>query len=461
MHAWPAADPPPPPSHCPACSSTAAAGLEPILLGAFSTICRLLLVQMSAPAFGGLQAPVRANPALQRQLVAQLQRTLGSAVDLVLAALPQAAAAGSGPPAGHLSSLGSPTLDWNFVSNTARVLSADCLRAALQQQLRQGDGAAAAVQLLERLLAGLPLAPPDGLPATVFGEVWATSAHFLSVVFVAIMRSQRAAAMQAAAWAAVRLLPRLAAALKVLAVGVPAIQQRVLSTAEIWGQLLTPALEIQTVSSMQQLEALVAAADAGLRLLPLLTQQLLLAAEPAGPLDVLQSLGTGLVGTRLYVQSICGLVTAGSELCITFLRLHRKDEDLAALSSSQLAAAATATSRLHATACRLVHWLAAMPPAELRRLLPLLSGWQGVECIAYGALELARMPQLAAQKRAAGGAAQAASSRCVPVLAFVAARCRCCRILQGRCCVCRLAMPLCLNALVPKLLMLPQPSAAA
>jgi hypothetical protein len=355
------------PACLPACPSTAAEGLDPILLGAFSTVCRLLLVQMSAPAFGGLQAPVRADAGLQRQLVTLLQRTLGSAVDLVLAPLPQAAAAGVGLPAGHLSSLGSPIVDWNFVSNTARVLSADCLRAALQQQLRQRGGAAAAVQLLERLLAGLPLACPDGLPANVFGEVWATAAHCLSAVFVATMQSQQAAAKQAAAWASVRLLPKLAAALKVLAVGVPAIQHRVLSTAEIWGQLLAPASEIQAVRSVQQLEALVAAADAGLRLLPLLARQLLAAAEPASPVDLLQSLGTGLVGTRLYVQTIGALVRDGSEFCITFLRLQRADEALAAWSSSQLAAAATATSRLHATACRLVHWLAAMPPAEQRR----------------------------------------------------------------------------------------------
>ena len=261
-------------------------------------------------------------------------------------------------------------MDWRSCSGlgclldtlTSAVGSAS-LMPALQRHISL-PGSAAFFQHAARVVKAVPLEVPEGVPAQQHAAAHRNAAKLLSDLCLLLTSAagqpgSRAAAtstapgraeLQAAGWQVVGLVPHMAAAIQGMAAGTSRKLQQMLPA--ICYSFAT-AVQCQdmwstSIGSQQQLEVWVAAADAGMRLLPLLRQ--LDASwhqrqDLRDDFQIVALMAARLVLRMLHVGSIGACKWA-----------LRPGSEPAACVRASLAAP---LAQLHSRSCRLVHWLLA------------------------------------------------------------------------------------------------------
>ena len=311
-----------------------------------------------SPAYAQHQAALEASPTTQSAVAELLLRRV----------LPRLA---------HAEGQG---MDWrscaakDLLDILAPVLGAASLQPALQHNMLRLGGADI-VQQAARVAAAVPLELPEGLPAQHFAAAHLNSAKQLSDLCTlltsaagepgepagqaaAVSTAAGRAELQAAGWEVIGLVPHMKAVIQALWAGSSSELQQVLpATCLSFASALYHQDAWRTsIGSQQQLEAWVAAADAGMQLLPLLhqldaswrRQQHL---EPA-----MQS--AALTTARLLLRMLHVGSFGAWEWAIVYG---------SALAVDVRASLAAQVAQVHSRSCRLLHWLAA---GGHRALLP-------------------------------------------------------------------------------------------
>ena len=280
-------------------------------------------------------------------------------------------------------------------------LGLPCLATALQRCLHQ-PGCAALVQQAADIVQALPVARPAGIGPDNFINTHAGTIRLLSRLCnwmhtplqlapdasgrgggqptsggsstvpdspATGAGSQAAVDVQPAAWALIHLLPHLAALLQELASSDAYSQHRLAVICnDIAAALgLLKARAFSGPENLDQLAAWAAAADAGLRLLPLLVQ---LGArwsqqqhDPLLPAELQHNaffqLPRGLL-VDVWMRQV-----EPARLCASS-HLHQLAAGSPAAGQEQLPPVARQLWQLHSTSCRLIHWLAAEGAAALQ-----------------------------------------------------------------------------------------------
>ena len=311
-----------------------------------------------------------------REALAACLDTQSAVVDLLLEqALPYLEAAAEGAGMDWYSGIARRALDI-----LAHSLDAASLQPAMGRRLRQPSGAAF-MQLAVRVVEAVPESHGAREPADKFVTAHANSARLLYAVCIALMGDKAAdpagssqdstgsagtagdrgrhfassAEWQAAAWEVAGLVPHMASAVVAVSAISSASQAMLAYTCSAYSHVLSRLVECHGISSQQRLEVWAAAADAGLRLLPLLRQ-----------LDVKwqqQDVPARLRGAAQDL--ISSLMHVWIEGCYGAL-------DWANMFASTVAADVRASlagelEQLHSRSCRLLQWLAA---ADNRAALP-------------------------------------------------------------------------------------------
>ena len=286
-------------------------------------------------------------------------------------------------------------MDWSTGGTTPlqdsliAALIAPSLAPAVRSRLHQPDGAAFLRQAV-RVFGAVPLRHGEGLPAEVIMQAHASAIKLLAPLYHALVinevaagaagasqdsaggqgnagrapvaggGSNRAAAVctadlqGAACWEMIGLVPHLAAVLDWLGrlpAGSTGLQQVQAFYCTAFTMLLSWRDELGSFSSQQQLRAWAAAADAGLRLLPLLCHWQLDASWQQLDVRTVQQAPAGTVAS-----SILGLWRDG---CITAWSWADGSGSMA--SAEERASVAGQLAQLQSRSCRLLHWLAAAP----------------------------------------------------------------------------------------------------
>ena len=240
--------------------------------------------------------------------------------------------------------------------------------------------AMAAIPVLARIAAALPSPRPPVMPSRTFATLHGSLACLLALSGTAVwsaageqlqrqptagtgagLSSFAGQQLSIATWVAVGLIPYMASTLRAVAADLPATAGRIVDLSAWYGaalSLLSPAGSVPTFSigSWEQLAAWAAAADAGLRLLPLL------AGSSTGLRE--RSPSTNL-GTPILVFLGCVGAASALEWCSERCPPQASFEALAC----QL-------WQLHSSAARLVHLLAGSSPLARE----IQEGWSLVSC---------------------------------------------------------------------------------
>ena len=346
------------------------------------------LLRGSIPAFQPLSAALAASRSTQ-QSVAELLLRVG---------LPTLRAAFVDPAAGRG---GSALFEPESMPNIAMgglvgALGMPSLKPAVQRCLHQ-HGGAALVQLAADIMQALPVARPAGIGRDDFMRTHAGSIRLLSRLCrwidtplqlpaeasgrggaqstrgstasdssaTGAGSSQTAADVQAAAWAVIHLLPHLAALLRELACSDAFSQYQLAEVCNAIAVALCLLQAFKGPGSLDQLAAWAAAADAGLRLLPLLVQ---LGArwrqrqpDPLLPAELHDSAS---VHFSTLLLDVWMRHVEKARQCASS-HLHQLAAGSPAADETQLPPVARQLWQLHTTSCRLVHWLAAEGAAAL------------------------------------------------------------------------------------------------
>jgi len=332
---------------------------------------------------------------------------------------------------------------WRHLVAASSILLAPCLRSAALQLVQQQQGQELVMQLAGQLAEQLPTewAASEGIDANVHCMAWFVPANLLGLAHSAAQQKEQQAAsagealqefaakqaQQAARWAAVRLLPRLAAALQPLVAAEGAFfPQLVFESSESPTRCGVPdslSNGVPAVHNVHQMRQLLAAVDAVLRMLPLCTGSSL------PPLGGGEGRGEGRDALQAYMQRLrqqqltaeeqvaqaaaflstgIAAFTLGSlQQCRAAIGRHGTKGLAAATPAARamqgtFAAALPDALQLHTSACRLPFWLASLSPAQRQQLLPFLADWPGILEAVASAHEVAR---------ATGQAALAISTR--------------------------------------------------
>ncbi|KAL4458022.1 hypothetical protein ABPG75_012887 [Micractinium tetrahymenae] len=181
---------------------------------------------------------------------------------------------------------------------------------------------------------------------------------------------------------------------------------------------------VPPVTSTAQLRSLLAAADAALRLLPLLQ-------GPRGPAHITEGMLRRMQQNRLqageqaaYPVSFLSMVVASFVAgALRQAHAHVGQVSVAGISevhaggggtqhvAAELAKAAPEALALHLSACRLVHWAASLSTSHREALAPCLAGWEGVLETVCSACQLAKSALLLTRHAAAGPVEHEAADR--------------------------------------------------
>ena len=411
--------------HCSLVGCLAAgSGVIQRALGLYASLAQQFL---ASPAFERHRDAILASPSTQQALVAVLLDRCLPCADRVLQAQADstsshgsrghadscAASSGSGSgsgssggsagAAGHADSPMSqdPLFAYHLLCNVAVALTTPGLGPVISTRVCQ-PGSVALIQTACRVATALPLAPPEGVPPQDFCD-----AHFGAICTLGNLAQfanpdEHQAGSSATntsgggsgggggsaapgggglpslgslegrslvAWELLAALPRLMDVLRLLIIQQPeqtGVASVMCSSLTAVLQLIMRSMTGAAISKLDQLTAWAAAADAGLRLLPLLAQ-----------LDADMRSGGEYAGGRTPAAQLWSI-------CFTFWAagtdpMYGCARDWAAhIAATAAVPAATRTTtaarlcQLHATVCRLMHWLAAS--SERLQLLHSLVG---------------------------------------------------------------------------------------
>lgn len=182
-----------------------AGDLRPLVAHAFvAAVCVLLTGPGESAICTAVQAAVQARPRLQPRLV-----------HLVLMQhLPAVAQMLTG---GRQHSLLTMENGWQQLSSISQILCAPCLHQATCQLLQRGEGRTALLHAVAELAERLPAQRRDDVGLPFFCGVWLAPCNLLALLIRAAGWAAQRGPQRQAAWAAIRLLPRLAEALHGLA----------------------------------------------------------------------------------------------------------------------------------------------------------------------------------------------------------------------------------------------------
>lgn len=241
--------------------------------------------------------------------------------------------------------------------------------------------AMAAIPVLARIAAALPSPRPPVMPFRSFAALHGSLACLLALSCTALrmaageqLQRQPTAGTTAglssfagqqlsiAAWVAVGLIPYMASTLRAVAADLPATAGRLVDLSAWYGRallLLSPASSMPTFSicSWEQLAAWAAAADAGLRQLPLL----------AGSSTALRERSPS---TNLGTPILAWLCCVGAALALEWCN------EKCPPPQASFEALACQLWQLHSSAARLVHLLAGSSPLARE----IQGGWPLVSC---------------------------------------------------------------------------------
>lgn len=310
------------------------------LLSFFGLTCKVLLANEPPPDFSALHAAVASHATLPRSIV-WLEARHG---------LPAAVATLEAIPAG------SPAVDagweaWELAMSAVELLHADCLEAAVRAHLQQNVPRVR--DWAERLLAALPTCCPEEELLKLF-SAWQAGLGLLNLALgepqAAAHQPRRPAEReeQEAAWSALQALPHIAAALPTLmALGTSGILPPL-----ILG-LLVHAIKVRRFSTPAQLQLLLHAGDAALRMAALL--------QPPAPPE------PGLQGEAAPEQQEEGSAAARQACFMLWqvaIHLLKAAAQAAPAEAASLAAAVPMAFRLYSNSCRAVHRWAATAGQE-------------------------------------------------------------------------------------------------
>lgn len=348
----------PAPRPCPS------AGTHLPAMETYAAVCSRLLGHLPSNAFSSVQAALAADAALKAQLVRLLRKHgLRAAASRLLPSQAQRFTPGFTPgwqpPAAASHEVGKP---WRHLAETIMSLSA--LSGEFMQQLKPRQEASAVRRLAVLLIEALPLDRPANLPPTTYYNGWKT----LIMLFQGALWAQREwhlqppldAAQQAAArqasWTVLRLLPKLAGALR-LVCGDPTLAcPGRLTCCDLVALLCVHLTATGGVESAAEAAQLLAAADAAIGLLPLAHEVW----------QQRQAAGRQLPDADAKMAHVCLQLAA-----LAYLPLSDAYGQGAKPpgSAAEHATAATAARRLQLSSCRLLHWaVSAADPTWMQSL---------------------------------------------------------------------------------------------
>jgi len=272
--------------------------------------CFFLSTRKSGSPFEGLQAAVAADARVQRQLVQLLLCTsLPAAVRAVVAT------EGRRQPGFHPS---------EFLENTNLALRACCLQPEVERQLHVPRQQAEVLRLAATAVKGLPLTCPEGVRCEKFVDTWVAAISVLQLSCtewttnrgptVPALSQQQEAAVRAslAAWTVLSVLPRLADALRALHSYGGLSGKDINAVCRRLVLIFHASAHADSIRTAQQVATYLAAADAGLRLLPLL-QQWWQSAQPCSQAEGQEGAAAAATGRQVTAAAAAAAAAEGPQ----------------------------------------------------------------------------------------------------------------------------------------------------